>query len=159
MVATAINPTVRYIPPGKRRYYWVTTITTYTSPLRSELDAGKDLTAEIADVTGFDVTSDMVETPDLGTTYTSKVPGRTNSSDSSITFYADSTSNDVRTLLPRNTSGFVVIFGEGDVTGQKMDVFPARVASEYVDQGTADPGRVVVNFSITRLPAQNVTIP
>ena len=161
MAPPKLNPTalLRYIAPGTRKYYWVTTIATQASPSRGELNAGLDLSDEVADVSGFTVTSDQVEVPDLATRFTGKIPGRIHADDSSMTFYAASTSNDVRTVLPRDTAGFMVILPEGDVTGQKMDVFPAKVTSSYVDQSVADPGRVVVNFSITKIPSQNVTIP
>lgn len=159
MAPSPLTPTVRYIPPGTRKIYWVTTIATYTAPTRSELNAGIDLSAEIDQMSGFNVKSDSVETPDLSTRFTSKIPGKITSDDSSVTFYASSTSSDVRTVLPRDTAGFMVILPEGDVTGQKMDVFPSKVAAATVDTNLQDPGKVMIDFTITKVPAQNVTIP
>src|SRR5579884_158619 len=109
MVATPLASTSRYIPQGTRHYYWVPTITSYTSPTRAELDAGTDLTPEIAEVQGFAATSASVDTPDLGSRFTSKIPGLITADNSNITFYLSSTSNDVRTLLTRDTSGYVVV--------------------------------------------------
>jgi hypothetical protein len=159
MVATPLTPTSRYIPPGVRAYYYVPTIVDKASPSRAELDAGTDLTAEIAEVSGFQVTSESVDTPDLATRFTSKVPGRTTADDSSITFYASDTSDDVRTILPRDTAGFIVVLPEGDVPTQMMDVFPVKVAASTVMSGTEDPGQVEVSFTITGEPEQNVVIP
>jgi hypothetical protein len=159
MPPTPLTATVRYIPPGTRKVYWVTTIATYTSPTRAELNAGTDLSAEIAEMSGFTVTSDSVDTPDLSTRFTAKIPGRITADDSSISFYASSTSSDVRTVLPRDTAGFVVILPEGDVTGQKMDIFPAKVASTAVDTAMEDPAKINIQFTVTRVPALNVTIP
>lgn len=159
MAPSPLTPTVRYIPPGTRKIYWVTTIATYTAPTRSELNAGIDLSAEIDQMSGFNVKSDSVETPDLSTRFTSKIPGKITSDASSVTFYASSTSSDVRTVLPRDTAGFMVILPEGDVTGQKMDVFPSKVAAATVDTNLQDPGKVMIDFTITKVPAQNVTIP
>jgi hypothetical protein len=156
---TPLTATVRYIPPGTRKIYFVSTIATYTSPTRGELNAGTDLSAEIAEMSGFTVTSDSVDTPDLSTRFTSKIPGRITADDSSISFYASSTSSDVRTVLPRDTSGYIVILPEGDVTSQKMDVFPVKVASTAIDTAMEDPAKVNVSFTVTKVPALNVTIP
>src|SRR5690554_4879036 len=100
MAATPLNPTTRYIPPGVRQYYFVPTIADKNAPTRTELDAGTDLTGEIAEVSGFQATSESVDTPDLLSRFTSRVPGRITADDSSITFYASQDSDDVRTLLP-----------------------------------------------------------
>lgn len=159
MAPTPLTATVRYVPYGKRKIYWVTTIATQASPTRVEIDAGKDLTAEIAEMSGFTVTSDTVDTPDLGSSFTSKQPARTTADDSSITFYATSNSADVRTVLPRGTAGFVLCLWEGDVATQKMDVFPVSVASCSLDTSIDDPGRVVVQFTVTKVPSQSVAIP
>src|SRR6266705_1774674 len=139
MPPSPLSATTRYIPPGTRKIYWVTTIATYTAPTRAELNAGIDLTAEVAEISGFTTTSDTTETPDLSTRFTAKIPGRITADDSSLSFYASSNSSDVRTVLPRDTAGFVVILWEGDVTGQRMDVFPAKVTVSVPDGNMEDP--------------------
>ena len=159
MAPTKLNVTTRYIPPGSRKYYYVPTIATQSSPTRSEMNAGTDLSDQIADVSGFTVTSDQVETPDLASRFTGKIPGRITADDSSLTFYASSNSNDVRLVLPRDTSGFIIVLPEGDIPTQRMDVFPVKVSATAVDGSVEDPGRVIVNFSITSIPSQNVVIP
>jgi hypothetical protein len=159
MPPSPLTATVRYVPPGTRKVYWVTTIANYLSPTRGELNAGIDLTAEIAAINGFTVESGTSDTPDLATRFTAKIPGRITAADSSISFYASSTSSDVRTVLPRDTAGFAVFLWEGDVTGQKMDIFPAKVTAESVDGNMEDPQQVNIGFAITKIPALNVTIP
>lgn len=159
MVATPITSSLRYIPPGVRHYYWVPTIATKSAPTRSELNAGTDLTGEIEAVAGFSVESVQVDTPDLLNTFIAKIPGRTQSADSSITMYASSNAVDARTLLVRGTAGFIVAFPEGDVSGQKMDVFPVKVSAAAKDTATEDPGKIMFTFSITSQPVENVTIP
>jgi len=160
MAPTPLTATLRYIPPGTRKVYWLTTIASYaTAVTRAEINAGTDLTAEIAEMSGFSVTSASTETPDLSTRFTAKIPGRITADDSSISFYASSTSADVRTVLPRDTAGFVIILPEGDVPTQKMDVYPAKVASTAVDTAMEDPEKINVAFTITKVPALNLTIP
>ena len=160
MPPTPLTATVRYIPPGTRRIYWLTTIASYTTAVtRAEINAGTDLTNEIAEMSGFSVTSDSTDTPDLSTRFTAKIPGRITADDSSISFYASSTSADVRSVLPRDTAGYVIILPEGDVPTQKCDIFPAKVASTAVDTALEDPEQINVQFTVTRIPALNITIP
>jgi len=159
MVATPIAATSRYIPPGTTHYYWVASISNYNSPTRSELNAGTDLTGEVSAVSGFATNSDQQDTPDLGSRFVSKIPGRITADDSSITMYASSTSSDARTLMPRDTAGFIVVFPEGDVTGQKMDVFPVKVTGVPKSRDVENPATMVFQFAITKIPAENVTIP
>lgn len=160
MPPTPLTATVRYIPPGTRRLYWLTTIASYaTAVTRAEINAGIDLTNEIASMSGFTVNSASTDTPDLSTRFTAKIPGRITADDSSISFYASSTSADVRTVLPRDTAGYLCILPEGDVPTQKMDVFPAKVSSTAVDTTMEDPAQINVQFTITRIPALNLVIP
>ena len=159
MPPSPLSATVRYVPPGTRKIYWVTTIANYLSPSRGELNAGIDLSAEVADVTGFTVTSGTVPTPDLSSRFVPEIPGQITAPSSSLIFYASNTSSDVRLTLPRDTAGYVVILWEGDVTGQRMDIFPAKVTVSAPDGNTQNPERINVSFSITKIPAANVVIP
>jgi hypothetical protein len=155
-----LSATLRYTPPQQqRKYYWVTTIVAQASPTRAELNAGTDLSAEIAEVSGFELAGDSADAPDLASQFVAQVPARITASDSEIVFYASSNSSDVRSVLPRGTTGFVAILPEGDITGQKMEIWPAKVKSMFLDSSIEDPAKIHIQFSITKLPSQNVTIP
>lgn len=159
MVATPLTPTLRYYPPGTRKIYWVATIATYTSPSRAELNAGVDLSAEIETVTGWSLSSAAVDTPDMGSRFTSQVPGQLTSTSNELTCYNSSNSIDARQLLVRDTNGYVVLLWEGDVTGQLMDVFPVRVMSSAPDATVTDPGKTTFAFAVTKVPSINTAIP
>lgn len=159
MAPTPLTVTSRYTPPGNRKVYWITTAATYTAPTRSELNAGIDLTAEISEFSGFQLTAADAQVPDLATGFIGSVPARQSASNSEIVFWASLTGNDARTVFPRGTVGYVIILPEGDVSGQKMEVWPAKVNSMSIDPSMEDPGKVHVQLSITKIPAQNVTIP
>jgi len=159
MAATPIGATNRYFRRGVTKVYFVPTIANKASPTRSELDAGTDLSPEIADSDGWQVTGDTVDTPDLGTTFVGKIPSTTSADDSSLTMYADSGSQDVRTLLPRGTTGFIVWMDEGDEAGLLMDVFPVRVTSAPKQRSLDDAAQIMISFAVIREPAENVAIP
>ena len=159
MPATPITESVRYYRRGVSRVLWVPTIANRQSPTRVELDAGTALELEVGEVDGWQVTSETVEAPALGTRFNAKVAGPISADDSSLTMYASQDGEDVRTLLPRSTSGFIVWMDEGDVPTQTMDVFPVTVMQQSKPRGLDALGMIQVQFAITREPAENVTIP
>ncbi|PXY33553.1 hypothetical protein BAY59_10750 [Prauserella coralliicola] len=160
MPTPALSTSTRYFDPGVTKCYFVPTIVDQDAPTRIELDAGTDLTKEIADLSGWVVAGAQINTPDLGTRFTGGIPGRTNAEDSSITFYSDQEGVDVRAVLPRDTNGFILWLDGGDVTGNKMDVFPVRVLSNGKMRSIGEEAaRIQVQFAITAEPAENVTVP
>lgn len=161
MPPTAMTASVRYFRPGTTKVYWVRTMATYTTPTRTEINAGTDLSGEIAEINGFTVVSDTIPTPDLGTRFVPKIAGRINADDSSLNFYASSTGfTDARSVLPRDTTGFLVIMDGGDITTTgRMDVYPATVTSVPKLRALEDPAQVQVTFAITRVPAEDLVIP
>lgn len=161
MPTPAITASSRYINPGVTKCYYLPVVAAAgLTPTRAEMNAGTDLSGEIAEINGFTVMGNDVPTPDLTSTFTAKIPGRTEADDSSVGFYASSNSVDVRSLLPRGTSGYIMWLDGGDVPTQKADVFPVRVRSTPKSRSTGeDPAMITVQFSVTRQPAENVTIP
>ena len=160
MAATPISASARYIPEGVRHFNFLPAIATLSSPTRSEINAGTDLTPQVSAFGNWGIVSTPVSTPDLASTFTPSIPGLTTVDGSTIDMYADSASADVRTLLPRNTVGFIIVLPEGDVAGRKMDVFPVKVMScEKVASIGGNPATIALNFSITANPAENVVVP
>ena len=161
MAATPITASARYINPATTKVYFCSTISNKNSPTRSELNAGTDLSREIQAIEGFLTASEQVETPDLDTRFTGKIPGRITAEDSSITFYADATGADARTLLPRDTTGYIVILDGGDIAARKMDVYPVKVSSVGKPRSVegTDAATVQIQFAITSIPAEDVAVP
>jgi hypothetical protein len=159
VTATPITASDRYFRQGVSKVYWVPSIATLSAPTRAELNAGTDLSGEISASSGWEVTGNTEDTPALGSVFIAKIPSTTTAGDSSLTFYSDSTSVDVRGLLERGSTGFVVWMDEGDVVGQLMDVFPARVTSAPKQRDIGATATITVNFAVQREPAENVTIP
>ncbi|WP_411130408.1 hypothetical protein [Streptomyces sp. x-19] len=130
-------------------------------PTRSELTAGTDLTDAIASIDGWTLSNQPIETPDLGSTYESKIPGTDQADDSSLGFYEDRVSDELEQLLKKDAAGWVVFLRKGDVPNSRsMDVFPVRVGSRSANYSTDnEAAKFTVNFSITEKPAQDAAVP
>lgn len=160
MAPTPINRTRRFISPEVTRFYWLDTVADINAPTRAELDAGQDMTDEIADATGWEVAADRVAVPDLGTRFTGRISGRVNPGDAQIAFYASEDTEDIRDVLARGDKGFVFIADGGDVEGQKARMFEVEVSAvtPTVDVGGTEAARVMVDFSIIAV-SEEVTVP
>lgn len=159
MPATPITAASRYFRRGTTKVSFCPTISNKSAPTRSELNAGTDLSNEVAEIEGWMVASGTIDTPSLGTRFNAKIDGEITADDSSLMFYASSDSVDVRSLQPRGTNGFIVWLDEGDVAGRKMDVFPVRVTATPKERNMDGAARIQVQYAITSEPAENVTIP
>ena len=159
MAAPNITASIRYVRYGLTRVVFAPTVANILSPTRGEINAGTDLSNEVESVNGFQVTSNFIETQDLASVFTGKLAARTTADDSSITMYASSNSVDVRVLLPRGTTGFILWFDEGDVAGRKFDIYPITVGSIPKDRDIEAAARIIVNVAITRTPSENITVP
>lgn len=161
MPAPAISAITKYTSQGATKVYWVPTISNTASPTRSELNAGTDLSGQLMDASGWSVTSEQIETPDLATRYTSTIAGKITAEESTLTMYADLEGDDARDLMPRDETGYIVWMDGGDVASNKMDVFTVTVSSvskqRSVDGSDADT--LVFSFAITAEPRENVTVP
>lgn len=161
MTAPSIVASNRYTSRGTTRWYWVPTIATQSAPSRAELTAGTNLTPQVMDRSGWSVATADIETPDGASRYTSTIPGNITAEESSLTFYMDREGVDARTLMPRDQAGFIVILDGGDISGNRMDVYPVRVASHSKNrevQGSA-ADTLVIRYSITSEPSVDVAIP
>lgn len=158
---TKLKVTDRFFQPEISKVYFLPAIASADAiPTRAEINAGTDLTAEIAGLSGFSVTSNTIDTPDLASRFTRQIPGRTTTEKSSITFWASKDGDDVRKVLVRGAKGYVMFCDGGDVPGQPADVFPVEVLSQGKQRGVGDTGfQITVDFSVPRIPAENVAIP
>jgi hypothetical protein len=130
-------------------------------PTRAEITAGNDLTAGIHSIDGWTLENQPIETPDMDSTFVSKIDGDDSAADSSLGFYEDNTLDDIETELAKGTTGFMCIFSKGDVASAKgLDVYPVKVASNS-KQYSADneAAKILVQFVITDRPAFNQTVP
>jgi hypothetical protein len=159
VVATPIGASSRYIPEGTTHYNWLPACANTASPTRAEINAGTDLTPEIAATGNWGIVSASIDAPDLATTFTAQIGGKVTIDGPTIDMYADSTSTDVRTLLPRGLNGFMLKLPEGDVAGRKADMFAVRVLAQAKPTNLTNPSVIQLQFAITKAPNENITVP
>ncbi|MFG2515962.1 hypothetical protein [Streptomyces sp. NPDC048584] len=158
-MSTPITASTRYYRRGVTKVLWVPAIANKAAPSRSEINAGTALEGETGAMAGWQTTSATVPTPALGSRFTPTVGGEITAADSSLTLWASKTGVDVRTLLTRETTGFVMWMDEGDVPGQTCDVYPVTVTSQAKVRELDTAAQIMVQFSITSEPSENVDIP
>lgn len=159
MSATPITASDRYYRQGVSKCIWAPSVANIAAPTRAEINAGTDLSDEISAVNGWEVTGNTEDAPALGSVFVAKVSSTTTAGDSSLTFYQDATSVDVRSVLSRGSTGYVIWMWEGDVADYLADVFPVKVTSVSKQTDVSSVAQLMANFAITREPAENVTIP
>ena len=119
-----------YVAQGVRRVYLVASIANPAAPTRAELTAGTEVTQNVTAMTGWAPNQNFANRAVLGSATVGSIAGTANFPAQSLTFEAGQNSTDIRTLLtwtqPPSTY-YVVILTEGDVPGQKMNVFKCLV--------------------------------
>ncbi|ASU83582.1 hypothetical protein CDO52_12975 [Nocardiopsis gilva YIM 90087] len=161
MAATPINVSDKFIHPGITVVLFVPTIADPAAPTRVELDAGTDLTEEVIAAGGWQLNSNRVSYNPLGSKFTPNIAGRQSVDDSSLTLPQDLAGDDVRSVLPQGTTGYIVIMHGGDVAASPMDVWPVEVSSlgkPVLPEGS-EIASIAVQFAIPSEPAESVAIP
>jgi hypothetical protein len=155
-----IPVSTRFFQPGIVDVYYLPAIAAADlTPTRAEITAGTALTPELDDWAGWSYSTTFIETKDAANRIRPKLAGPVSLDDSSITFNGSLDGVDVRTVLTRGDTGFIMICDGGDVAGQPAEVFPVEVGSVVAVRSLdSAPFKVRVDFGVTNVP-QEVTIP
>ncbi|MET9412119.1 hypothetical protein ABZX90_41340 [Streptomyces sp. NPDC002935] len=154
----------RFMRRGITKIYFLKTIAAATNvPIRPELTGtnSTDLSGVIADIAGWSLANSPIDTPDMGSTLTTNIPGEDKADSSSLTFYEDQAAETIETLLSKGAEGFVVILRKGDIPASKsMDIFPVRVAGRAPAYSTgSDPAKFTATFAISGTPTLDAAVP
>lgn len=154
----------RFMRRGVTKIYFLKTIADVGNvPIRPELTGtnATDLSGAVSDIAGWSLANSPVDTPDMGSTLTTSIPGEDKADSSSLTFYEDQAAETIETLLSKGAVGFVVILRKGDIPASKsMDVFPVRVAGRAPAYSAgSDPAKFTVTFAISGTPKLDAAVP
>nr|WTB35195.1 hypothetical protein OG781_42195 [Streptomyces sp. NBC_00830] len=152
----------RFMRRGVTKIYFLPEISAATNiPTRQEITTGTELSGAVSDIAGWSLGNSPIDTPDLGSTLTTSIPGEDKADASTLTFYEDKAGDSIETLLSKGEEGFVVILRKGDVPASKsMDVFPVRVASRAPAYSAgSDPAKFTVTFAVSDKPTLDAAVP
>lgn len=167
MALSTLPASTRFITPGVTRVFYATALSTGSSTMipsvGTDLTASTttEVTAELAEWSGWSVSSSTVEVPDLVSDFVPTIPGRSKAEDSSLTFYADKAGTDARGVFTRDAVGWVIFADNGITSTKKVDVFAVRVVSVMTQRGPVDggsPSKIQVSFALYKAPALNVAL-
>jgi len=161
MPTPALIASTRFCDQAVTRIYYLPVIAAATRiPTRVEMNAGTNLTGEVNDLSGWVIESEVFDTQPMGSAFKTEGVGSLSASNCSLTLYTSKNGIDVRSLLPRGATGFIMFCDGGDSLANKAEVFPVKVAATGVLRTTGgDASKVRVVFAVTAAPAQGVPIP
>lgn len=153
----------RFLRRGISKIYWLKKVNNPQRPTRTEISAPNrfDLTKAVSDIEGWALENEPIETPDMGTTFNSSIPGNDKAESSSLTFYEDRFSDDIEKELPKGAQGYVVFLRKGDIPGSRsVDVFPVQVATRAATYSTGnEAAKFQVTFTVTEEPSLDAPVP
>lgn len=155
--------TAKYAPPGFTKIAWVTTVT-LAAPTAAQLNAGTRLETFARTMPNLPRSANVVDVATLDTKYEKRQVGTRGGEVISCEFLRDGTTDTAYTTLAEDTAGYFVVARKGIAgatfaAGDKVDVFPAVVASQ-VDgtPGRNDPDFFICEMVVTEAPNRNVTV-
>ncbi|MER7047952.1 phage tail tube protein [Streptomyces jumonjinensis] len=153
----------RFLRRGISKIYWLTEISNPARLSRTEISPPNrfDLTDSVSDIEGWALENDPIETPDMGSTFNSSIPGNDKAENSSLTFYEDKHSNEIEKRLRKGAKGWVALLRKGDIPGSpSLDLFPAQVATRAATYSTGnEAAKFKVDFTITDEPSLDTPVP
>lgn len=156
---------MRFMRKGTTRIFWVPSIDDEDlAPAVSEVTGGTELTPELAEINGFNFSNSPIDTPDMGTSFVSKIPGEDTVGDSDMSFYEHTDSNPIKTALAKGTTGNVVIFYAGTdaddpAAADECDVWPATVASNSRSYSAGNEAAMYqIVFTLTSEPVTETAV-
>lgn len=155
----------RFMRKGTTKFWFVPAIASGTlAPTVAEVNAGVNITTDVATVGGFSFANSPIKTPDMDTTFTKEIGGEDVAEDSSMDMYERDNSTTIHDALQKGDTGYMVIFykgyaGASPAAADKVDVWPCSVTSNsrlYTADNQAAMYRV--KFSITDEPAEALSV-
>ncbi|WP_406349587.1 hypothetical protein OHB10_32205 [Streptomyces sp. NBC_01597] len=151
----------RFLRRGISKILWAPALNDPKYPSRREIASAFALTDAVSDIEGWALENDPIETPDMGSTFNSSIPGNDKAENSSLTFYEDRFSDAIEQQLPKGAKGYVVLLRKGDLPGSRsVDVFPVQVATRAATYSTGnEAAKFKVDYTITDEPSLDRPVP
>lgn len=170
MSATKMPELFTFTNVESKTYVVLSSCVNYASPTRAEIDAGFDITSQVVQggVSGFDESTNWIDSGNAGSKYTGKTAGRVSSGDSSIATYnsPDGPTMDCRSIFTgRKLRLTILIMEQGDrvhgdtATFKVMDSYSVEIGAISPSQDTEALQQITTGFGIKKTIVRNIPIP
>ena len=149
----------RFTRKGTSKVFFVAALASTTAPSLAEINAGTDLGAAMAEMSGFTFSNSPIDTPDLANSFVPSITGEDKADNPTIQFYDDATSVAVRTALAKGSAGYVVLMPYGATATKRAEVWPV-VSTGFNDMWTVgnEAAKASVQFAVSSAPKQGSTL-
>lgn len=144
----------RYFRRGTSKFIHLATMPgAPLAPTQALLNAGIDLSPDVADWNGFTAETTVIVTPDLGTTFDTTIPGPRSAGNPTLTIYERLAFQTYWDLLVENGSGVIAFLPEGKGATKPAELWPIRVGSRYRNPNSGAEGATFTSaLAITAEP-------
>lgn len=157
----------RYVFEEQTRVWWVTTLSSLSSPTATQINAGTDITAFVSkDGIKMPINQNMVDNATIAESFDSELVGSWGGGGAELTMFRDATpaSDTAWNLCIRGTNGYLIIrYGVAVATAataaQKVEVWPAQMHQPVNTQSARNEQvRFTEKFAITSQPSLSATV-
>ena len=157
MVAT------RHARRGTMRVYWVTTLSSKTSPTAAQISAGTDLTGDIRDINDFSIQRSTVQLPTTdayGSQLTAWGPKQVSATPTLVLYDEGTGNSSIRSTLADGSKGWLVFCLDGAATlGERAEVWPLiSMGTQDRLTGSAEAATMTYAFQVWDSPEEEATI-
>lgn len=152
----------RFFRRGVSKIYFCPAVASLAAPTTAEIAAGVDLSPQVAEIAGFQLSNSPIPVPNLAEVFTPQIDGEDTVADSSLTMYDLDSSVVLRTATAKGTAGFFLLMPYGRTATKRCEVWPAKITGQNDEWSTAvgnNPARYVTSAVITATPNQAAVNP
>lgn len=165
MVACSCDELGEYAYDPNVKVLWVNSIETVLNPTSAEVTGGVYLNDDpynLTDIIGWEIEGEVLTEPPWGPFAVQRIGGL-RVIDARLILAAKRDGSDIRSLLSRGTSGFILIFPSGryeDCPDAPLNVYPVCVASIFQmhRHGSSGASRIMVKFAVSAPPGESVVV-
>ena len=153
-----------YITPGLSKVFWVTTLTSTTSPSAAEINAGTELTSKLRGIPNLPRSGNTADDSDLSSAFEKRIRATVGGDTVSFDLKREKGTETEYSAMSEGDNGYLVVFrkgtaGSSPASGDVCDVYPVQVLVKSPGQ----PGRNDVDFetvecTVTADPSRDVTV-
>ncbi|MEA2703907.1 MAG: hypothetical protein QOD63_1852 [Actinomycetota bacterium] len=149
-----------FIIRGLARVYIVPAVAVRTAPTRAEINAGTNLTASVAGISGFALENQVREFAPVGAAFTEQRAGVDKvTGPCTLTLYEQKTTATIRAAVVKGSVGFVILVPYGDVVARRCEVWPVRVVTVATLWETTAAITFRAVFAPSAAPSQSAVLP